>query len=451
MKRSLPRVALVGRQNVGKSTLFNMLIGERRAVVSPIAGTTRDRTTAPVQWREREWMLIDTGGIEETPTSDLNAQSRTLAERVIENANVVCFVVDGQTGLTREDRAIARILRKSDKPVLLAVNKLDAPRLRAQIPPEIMRLGFSTIVLLSGKNGTGTGDLLDLIAERLSPPRSSLPTSETKIIILGRPNAGKSSLLNRILNEERVLVSAEPHTTRDPQDVQFTFEDHNYRLIDTAGIRRQANLRHQLAKTDLARIEQQSVRMAVEELSRADIAIIVLDIHEPITTQDRHILRLAMDAKVSIVLAGNKWDLIPNKTTTTVHRVEEDIRKELPFITWAPFLLVSAKTGMRVHDLLRLCKKMDTARRQRISTTDLKRFLDKVVTPRWPVRNTKGDPLLPRLLEQTQSAPPVFRIVIGKKQKLPIAYQRYLINALREHFHFLGAPLHLLVDKQYKS
>ncbi len=449
MTRRFSRVALIGRQNVGKSALFNMILGEHRAVVSPIAGTTRDATEAQVTWRNKTWLLSDSGGIEAEPVEALSTLAGKQAERVLERANLVCFVVDGKQGLTMEDTAIARLLRRYGKTVVLAVNKLDNPRLRNQVPDEILALGFSDIIALSAKNGTGTGDLLDAIASKLAAHEEQREP-ETKLIILGRPNAGKSSLLNRILNEERVLVSPEPHTTRDPQDAVYVFEGRTFRIIDTAGIRRQANLSKLLKKEGDAKIEQRSVNLALQHLERADIALIILDLRQPITAQDRFIVRKALDARASIVLVGNKWDCIPNKQTNTIYKAEQDIRKDFPFVSWAPFMAISAKEGQRVFDLLRLCGNIAETRAKKIGQLDLNRFMEKVIAPRWPIRNSKGTIFTPRGLEQVAVNPPTFRVRIGKNQKLPVAYQRFLVNTLRQHFHFTATPIHLEVEKARK-
>lgn len=449
MTRRFSRVALIGRQNVGKSTLFNMILGEHRAVVSPVAGTTRDATEAQVTWRNKTWLLSDSGGIEAEPVEALGKLARQHAERVLERSDIACFVVDGKHGLTMEDTTIARMLRSRGKTVILAVNKLDGPRLRSQVPSEILALGFSDVVALSAKNGSGTGDLLDAIASKLAA-REEQREPETKLIILGRPNAGKSSLLNRILNEERVLVSPEPHTTRDPQDAVYTFEGRTFRIIDTAGIRRQANLTRQLKKEDDAKIEQRSVYLALQHLERADIALVMLDLRQPITAQDRYIVRKALDARASIVLVGNKWDLIPNKGSATIYKVEQDIRKDFPFVSWAPFTAISAKEGQRVFDLLRLCGNIAVARAQKVGQSDLDHFMKNVIAPRWPIRNSKGTIFTPRGLEQVATNPPTFRVRIGKNQKLPVAYQRFLVNTLRQHFHFVATPIHLEVEKARK-
>lgn len=450
MNKRTPTVVLVGRQNVGKSTLLNTLTGRRTAIVSPVPGTTRDRTTGTATWRGNNWTIVDTGGIEAQPADALTAAVRKHAERAMERADCVCFVVDGQAGLTGEDRAAAALLRNLRKPVLLVVNKMDGPRQRERVDPAIYTLGFPEILFLSAKNGVGVGDLLECIAAHLPRGTNQDSTEEIRLAIIGQPNVGKSSLLNRILGEERVLVTPHPHTTRDAQDVLFTFAGQRFQLIDTAGMHRRG-MQHMRATSAAGeeQIAHASLRMAMTALSRADVAVVVLDATQPVTRQDRSILRYVADAKTGALLAVNKWDLIPGKTTSTLQQVERRVRTALPFVPWAPLLFVSARTGQRVFDLLRTAQRIAEARGKKISAPALDHFLDTVVRPRWPER-TKGG-ARPRTffsLRQTETAPPTFRVLIGPKQKLLSAHERFIENALRTHFQLLGTPIQLLVEQK---
>ncbi len=451
MKHALPMVAIVGRQNVGKSTLFNSIVGERRAIVSPVGGTTRDRALARVAWRGVSFLLTDTGGVEERPASEIGAATRRQAERAVQTADTVCFIVDGKAGMTREDRAVASLLREARTPVLLAVNKLDGPRARRELPTEFFRLGFDRIVLVSAKTGIGVGDLLDEVLRSL-PRRGVLQETreDINLVILGKPNVGKSSLVNRLVNEERVIVSPEPHTTRDAQDILFRFEDRRYRLVDTAGIRRRARRAAFLKKENETKLEQLSIHAALRSLERADIAAVVLDAQEPVTSQDRHLLRLVLESSASVVLVVNKWDLVPEKTTRTVLEAERIIRTEMPFLAWAPILFVSAKTGQRVFDLLRLCRRIMEARRRTIAPEALRTFVAKDIVPRWPGRTRAGRANRFPPLEQTGTEPPTFRIVVGANENMPTAYQRFLVNALRERFDFVGTPIRLAVERRLR-
>jgi len=447
---TLPTVALIGRQNVGKSTLFNVLLETRKAVVSSLPGTTRDRHHAYVRWQGREWIVVDTGGIEEAPSDALGHAIRVQSERAIQSADVICFVVDGRYGLTREDLTINSILRKSKKPVILAINKLDAPRDRSRIPDEMATLGQPTSVSLSAKNGSGTGDLLDAILHVLPTPPEVRDRDDIGLIFIGKPNVGKSSIVNRIVGEERLLVSDTPHTTRDPQDLWIRAHGRTFRLIDTAGMRRRAKRREQLGKNPVAAIEEASVEKSLSELRRADIAAIVIDCTQPITKQDRHFVQEIERAGVGVLLVLNKWDLVPEKEAETQRIHEQAVRAAFPFLVWAPIVFVSAVTGHRVRTILDVARQIADARATQLTERSLERFMKHVVRKRKPPR---ANNIATRLLSLTQigTAPPTFRILVGPRQLLPQAYQRYLINELRSYYRLFGTGIRLRIEQQLRT
>lgn len=446
----LPTAAIVGRQNVGKSTLFNVLLEEPRSVVSPLAGTTRDRNIAEVSWRGRALHIVDTGGIEIRPEDALGAAVRNQAEHAIREADVVCFVVDGKNGLTEEDRKVAGLLRASGKPVVVAINKLDSPRTRAALPDEMRRIGFRDLVLVSAKNGVGTGDLLDRLFQRLPETQRQSGQDEIALVLFGKPNVGKSSIMNRLLGEERVIVSPEPHTTRDPQDTLMVFENRHFRLVDTAGIRRRVKLAHRLRKDSFAKVEQQSVEKGLRALRRADVAAIIFDVTQAMTKQDRHLFQQVEESGVGVILVANKWDLVEKKTTTTMYEYERTLVRDLPFLSWAPLVFVSAATGQRLTEVLRLAARIHESRANRLTDRSLERFMKMAIARRTPPR-TNNVPTRLIALQQTGIAPPTFHLLIGPRQSLPTAYRRFLINMLREYYHFFGTTIRLVVEQQLRT
>ncbi len=448
MTQRLPIVALVGRQNVGKSTLLNTLVGSRRAIVSPIAGTTRDPTTARCAWRGRSWTIVDTGGIEETPDDELRKGVRRLAEHAAATADAVCFVVDGKLGLTREDRAVAATLRRLRAPVVLVVNKLDGPRHRANMPQEILRLGFPVIVPISAKNGSGTGDLLDRIASILPGGRSVPAQQPITLLLVGRTNVGKSSLLNRLAGSERVLVARSPHTTRDPQEVLLTRSGVRFLVTDTAGVRAQRR-RARGRETDVD-VAAASVERTFARFATADVAAVIMDVQQPVTSLERLILNHALRSRLSILLVVNKWDLVREKTAQSPRAYETMLRRELPFLGSTPLLFVSAATGQRVASLLDTAQRLAAARRRTLSPQTLQSFVDRVIAPRWPQRRRGGRVRELFSLTQMPGIPPTFRVQIGPKQKLPTAYKQFIANALRDQFDFGGTPVRLIIEQKLR-
>jgi GTP-binding protein len=439
-----PLVALVGRPNVGKSTMFNRIVGRRLAVVSDVAGTTRDRLYAEGDWNGYAFMLVDTGGIELESgwhTDPLSEDSekflpaiRQQAAIAIQDAEVVVMVVDGRVGVTAADREVAEILRRSKKPVIVAANKLESHKLH-DLAYEFYDLALGEVVACASLHGVGMGNLLDLITEALPEVEEDDEEDETiRIAVLGRPNAGKSTLVNKILGEERVIVSPLAGTTRDAIDSQLTWYGQEYTLIDTAGIRRRGRID--------PGVEKYSVLRALKALSRADVALLLVDISEGITAQDTHIAGMISEANAGVILLINKWDTVEKDSYTMVD-MEKEIRAAFDFIPYAPILFISALTGQRVNKILPLVKMVNEARYQRVPTGALNKFLRDAVFNH-PPPGKAGNKVKFLYVTQPATAPPLFVFFCNKPEWVHFSYQRYLENQLRDAFAFPGTPVRLV-------
>jgi GTP-binding protein len=437
-------VAFVGRPNVGKSTLFNRIVGKRLAVVSEIAGTTRDRLYAEAEWGGLAFTVVDTGGIEVTEgrnTAPLSEDSerflpliRQQAAVAIQDADVIVQVVDGQSGLTAADREVAAILRQTRKPVIIAANKLESSKLW-DTAYEFYELGLGEVFTVSALHGSGTGDLLDAIVDAIPPTLVEEEEDDSlKIAILGRPNAGKSTLLNQLIGEERAIVSPIPGTTRDATDTKIKWHGQKITLIDTAGIRRRG-------KIDPG-VEKYSVLRAIKALQRADIALLLLDATEGVTAQDAHIGGMLAESTAGIVLLVNKWDLVVKDTYTMVE-YEQRLRTDLTFLPYAPMLFISAKTSQRVSRVLPQAIEVNEARYQRVSTGTLNKFMRRVTSEHAPPSKS-GIRVKFFYATQPSVAPPAFIFFVNKPQWVHFGYQRYLENKLREEFPLTGTPIRLL-------
>ncbi len=446
-----PLVAIVGRPNVGKSTLFNRIIGERRAVVSDIPGTTRDRIIAPTAWEGREFLVTDTGGIEILPPSvedgrrpapdrplledsdQFIPEIRAQAEQAIDAADVILFLTDVITGVTGADRQVADILRRTEKPVLVVVNKVDSDK-RELAAMEFYEMGLPEIITISALHGAGVGDLLDRVVEILPAPEISVPLPEdaVKIAILGRPNVGKSSLLNQLLGEERAIVSPVAGTTRDALDTELKWEDHTLVLIDTAGIRRRG-------KIDPG-VEKYSVLRAARSLHRADVALLLIDTHEGVTSQDTHIAGMISDAGVSTVTLVNKWDIATPYMRENRSDLEEQVRYKLRFLNFIPVLFISALTGHRVEQVIPAALEVYDARYHHIEPEQINALiLDAMARHAPPSR--RGRRLQIYRVSQIDVAPPTFIFVVNDPKLMHFSYKRYLENRIREAFSFPGTPI----------
>lgn len=440
-------VALVGRPNVGKSTLFNRFLGRRLAVVSEVPGTTRDRLYAEAEWSGIYFLLVDTGGLEVTEgrhTQPLSEDSekylpliRHQANIAIQDADVIVQVVDGQAGVTAADREVADILRRSQKPVIIAANKLESGRIRDQAY-EFYELALGEVFPISALHGTGTGDLLDAIVKAIPPSEEETEDESIKIAILGRPNAGKSTLLNALLGEERTIVSPIAGTTRDAIDTELVWDDQEITLIDTAGIRRRGKI--------IPGIEKYSVLRALKALQRADVAFLLLDAVQGITAQDSHIAGLLIEEMASVVILVNKWDAI-EKDSYTINRYADEIQQTLKFLPYVPILFISAKTGQRVNKILPAALEVYRARYQRIPTSALNRLMREAISKHPPPQKS-GIRVKFMYATQTSVDPPTIVFFVSKPEWVHFSYQRYLENRIRELYPFPGTPIRLVFRKR---
>jgi GTP-binding protein len=449
---SKPVVAIVGRPNVGKSSLFNRLAGERLAVVDERPGTTRDRLVAESEWRGLPFDLVDTGGIDPTglrggeplslASADYIQQIRAQAELATQEADAVLLLVDGESGPTSADREVAEIIRHQQKnkdgkpwpPVLLVVNKCDNAARRAQAV-EFHELGMGEPIPISALHGSGTGDLLDRLLEILPQPETEQPEPEpaARIAIVGRPNVGKSSLLNRLLGEERVIVSPIPGTTRDAIDTRLTYHGKIIHMIDTAGIRRRGRIE--------PGVEKYSVLRALKAMDRAEVVLLLIDAVEGVTAQDSHIAGMAMDKGKSVVVLVNKWDAVP-RDAHTMPAYAKVVREKLNFLDYVPLLFISALTGQRVAKVLPLALQVQEQRHRRISTGELNRLLQDALA-KHPPPSRAGQRLKILYVAQVRTDPPTFLFHVNKRDLVHFTYARYLENRIRDRYEFLGTPLRL--------
>jgi GTP-binding protein len=435
-----PTVVLVGRPNVGKSTLFNRISGARRAIVAPLPGTTRDVLAGEAEWLDARFNLVDTGGMfgaSQDPLHELVVQQ---GRRAIADADLIVFVVDGKDGLVPGDEEIAATLREAGKPVVLAVNKTDDKRAQARAV-EFYALGFDPLIAIAAEHGESVGDLLDAVLERLDVARRSARKAdepETKVAIIGRPNVGKSSLVNRLLREERVVVSDLPGTTRDPIDSVLRWHRKQFRIVDTAGIRRAGRV----AKG--GEVEAVSVMLARRAIARADVAVLLVDAQEGPTDQDATVAGEAERAGCSVIIAANKWDLVEDRSGEAVRAFDDELRRTLKFLDYAPILHISASTGERTPRLLEVIDRVSKARLRRVPTGELNRFIEAVTSVHAPVSPGKKDV---RVLyaAQTGVAPPAFVVFTNTATKFHFSYERFLVNRIRESFGFEGTPIRLMV------
>lgn len=438
--RGLPIVAIIGRPNVGKSTLFNRLIGSRRSIVGDLPGITRDRIYGEAEWLGRAFSVVDTGGIVPDDEAVIPAKILEQARAAIDEAALLLFVVDARAGISPLDEELAQMLRSLGKTVLVVANKADSARL-SDDAAEFHRFGYEDVFPVSAEHGAGVGDMLDAIIERLPEAAPQERAGHViNVAIIGRPNVGKSSLVNRLLGSERVIVSPIPGTTRDAVDSLFTYrseegEARELRIIDTAGIRRKG-------KTE-EMAEKLSVVMARKHIERADVVLMVIDAVEGVTALDANIAGYAHEAGRSVIIVVNKWDAI-EKDTYTVNEFEDRIRDAMKFLDYAPVIFISALTGQRVTRLPGLIVKADEARNQRIATSELNRFFQEhLEQPRATI--AAGKQLKVLYLTQAGTRPPTFILFTsGTKTKIHFSYERYLVNRLREAFGFFATPIRII-------
>lgn len=441
-----PSVALVGRKNVGKSSLFNRLTETKKAMVSAVPGTTRDVGIGEARWRGKMLTLLDTGGLDVVKTDVIEQNVRKQALRAAGKSHLVLFVVDAETGPVSTDLVLARELKKVGVPVLLVVNKGDSPSKRRRHEGEWRPLGFGEPVVVSAATGSGTGDLLDRVFDELAGLDLALEavTPELSLILLGRPNVGKSSTLNAILGEERVIVSEIAHTTREPQDTLLFYGDTPILIRDTAGIRKRAKVERGL--------ERAGVVKSIQALKESDVAFLILDVTEEVGIQDRHLAGLAAESGKAVALVLNKWDLVEGKTHASMEDFRRYFEEQFPFLAWAPMVFTSAKTGQRVRGLLDLAVRLKRNRDRKVTQDELDEFVADTIRPFIAERKPKkekdkrgGKKRHPYVygIVQTMSSPPEFTVVCRNVDTLNTSYRRYIENRLRERFELDGVPVYV--------
>lgn len=429
-----PLVALVGRPNVGKSTLFNRLIGERRAIVEDVPGTTRDRHYADAEWGGRVFTVVDTGGLIIGDTDELGSQVRAQAQIAIDEADVIVCLVDILDELTPADYDIADMLRRTQKPIILTANKADNLKREMNIA-EYYSLGLGEPLAISAQQGLSTGELLDAIVAAFPElPAEEDDVAALHVALVGRTNVGKSSLLNRMLGQERVIVSEIPGTTRDAIDTPIRYHGQDIVLIDTAGIRRRGRIEQG--------IEQYSVLRTIKAITRADVVLMLIDASQGVTAQDTHVAGYILEQSKSVIILINKWDLI-EKDTHTLAQYEEYVRNELKFMPYVPVLSISALTGQRVDRILPLALRIREERSVRLSTSEINTMI-RDATARTSPPTKRGKKLRIYYGTQASSDPPTFVFFVNDTELVHFGYQRYLENQLRERFKYEGSPIRLV-------
>lgn len=432
-----PIVAIVGRPNVGKSTLFNIFANSRISIVEDTPGVTRDRLYADTEWLDNEFMMVDTGGIEIMNTDKIAVSIRQQAQIAIAEADVILFVCDARAGITHEDAEVAKMLRQSKKPIVLAINKADSPKQEMEIF-EFYNLGIGEPIPVSAANHLGLGDLLDAVVEKF-PETSAYGEDgnedEIKVALIGRPNVGKSSIFNTLVGEERSIVSDVAGTTRDAIDTPVIREGQKFLFIDTAGMRRKARIDEP--------IEKYSIIRSLRTVDRSDVVLMVIDAIDGVTEQDKKIAGYAHEAGKGIVLVVNKWDLYDKDNTSTL-RYTENLRRELVFMQYAPVVFVSAMTKQRIHRLPEVIHYVAEQNAMRISTSVLNQVVEDAIAIN-PPPTEKGQRLKILYATQVKIKPPTFVIFVNEPEIMHFSYQRYLENKLREAFGFEGTPLQMII------
>jgi len=443
----LPKIALIGRANVGKSTLFNTLGEQKKALVSNVAGTTRDRNYTVINWRGFAFELIDTGGIDIVHPRDIEKDIIKQTDFAQQEADLILFLVDLKDGLMPQDKEVAQMIKKSQKPVILVANKADSIKLRNAVA-EFYKLNLGEPLPVSAVNGSGTGDLLDEVIKKIKTKK--ITTADTRqlipdirIAIIGKPNTGKSTLVNSILGEERVITSPTPYTTRDAQDIVLIYKEQPYILIDTAGIRKKAKIKNKLEKI--------SVNQALASLTLADVTLLLTDVSEPLSQQDKTLADEIGKSHSSIIIVANKWDLVSGKNSQTINKFVDYYRAFFPFLKFAPIIFISALEKQRVKKVLDLAKEIYMERYREITENALDKFFKKIIKLQPPTRGRGAAP--PRLyqLKQLGVAPPKFEIIKDYKSYLHESYVRYIEKRLREKFNFLGAPIVISIRRLKSS
>ena len=437
-----PIIAIVGRPNVGKSTFFNRLVGQRKAIVEDEPGVTRDRNYAEASYEERPFILIDTGGFEPTSGDRIQQQIKEQVEVAIQEADLILFLMDGKEGLNPTDEEVAGYLRKVTKPTFYVVNKIDGEKQEGSVM-DFYRLGVSPLYSVSAEHGRGIGDLMDEVIKALppSPPEIERIKEGIRVAIVGRPNVGKSSLLNKLIGRPRAIVDSTPGTTRDTLDTPLLREGRRYVFIDTAGIRRKSKVTE--------RVEKYSAIKALKSLERCDVALVLIDGFEGLTEQDARIAEFAEENGRALILVVNKWDLV-QKETQTMEEYKERIHREMKTLDYVPTLFISATTGQRVSRLFQTIDEVMAEHRKRIATGELNTWLREAVENYSPPA-FHNRPVKLLFISQVSTAPPTFILFVNEPLGLGESYRRYLLRRLREKYGFTGTPLRLFLKKRKKT
>ncbi|MCL5795590.1 MAG: ribosome biogenesis GTPase Der [Patescibacteria group bacterium] len=459
MMKKLPNVVIIGRINVGKSALFNRLTETTKAIVSDIPGTTRDYNISQVSWRGKSFNLIDTGGVD---TEILKNSIRSLlnkkidrrsgqidqeiikqTQRAMRQADVILMVVDGQNGLVNEDRELALVVKKFSKPTILVCNKIDSQRFEYQLN-DFFKLGLGKPIMISAASGRGSGDFLDelvkLIKGKKGRPKIEENQRPIRVGLLGKPNVGKSSLVNNILGEERVIVSDTPQTTREPQDTEIEYRGRKIILVDTAGLRKKAKIQETLEKL--------STQKTIQTIKQSDVVLFVNEADKTLTVQDLKLAGLVREYHNGTIIVANKWDLIGNKNEKSADQIKHYYRMAVPYLSFAPIIFVSAKTGQGVNKILDLVIKIADERQKDIDQKDLDEIIKKIVTRKRPVKGAGQNSPIIKSFVQVKKNPPIFLVTIGKDQTLHFSYVRFIENQLRKKFGFEGIPIKVEVRSQ---
>ncbi|MHD0397669.1 ribosome biogenesis GTPase Der [Staphylococcus simulans] len=432
-----PVIAIVGRPNVGKSTIFNRIVGERVSIVEDTPGVTRDRIYSSGEWLTHDFNIIDTGGIE-LSDAPFQTQIRAQAEVAIDEADVIIFMVNQREGLTQTDEMIAQMLYKTNKPVVLAVNKVDNPEMRADIY-DFYALGFGEPFPISGSHGLGLGDLLDEVAKHFKDETNDLYDEDTiRLSLIGRPNVGKSSLVNAILGEDRVIVSNIAGTTRDAIDTEYSYEGQDYVLIDTAGMRKKGKVYEST--------EKYSVLRALKAIERSNVVLVVLDAEEGIIEQDKRVAGYAHEEGKAIVIVVNKWDTL-EKDSKTMKKFEDEVRKNFQFLDYAPIAFVSAKEKQRLRTLFPLINEASENHKKRVQSSTLNEVITDAIAMN-PTPTDKGRRLKVFYATQVAIEPPTFVVFVNDEELMHFSYKRYLENQIRDAFGFEGTPIKIIPRKR---